>query len=388
MAHAADANREYRGRVAHGRFLPGLDLCRALYEEAVRPLLDDVFPGLPYAAARVGHGSEVLGFDTSRSADHEWGPRLDIFLEAPTADRYAEQIRRTLAERLPKEIRGWPTHFRETEDPYDPIGRMEPTEGPVNHRVRVHDVGGWLGELLGVDAWPGTLTAAGWLAIPQQRLAEATGGAVFHDAPGELTEARRRLAWYPDQVWRYLLACQWGRVSQQEAFVGRCAEVGDDLGSAVVAARIVRDLMRLCLLLGRRYAPYDKWLGTAFARLPLAGELTPILRGAVAATDHPSRERLLCDAYELIGEAQNATGLADPVDPTRRPYHGRPSLVLHAERFSRALHDTITDAQLRSMPLTGSVDQWASSTDLLHRPDVLRAAIDALGSLPRPRQGV
>jgi hypothetical protein len=321
------------------------------FDEAVRPVLDEVFPELAYAAARVGHGSEVLGFDTIRSADHEWGPQVDILVAAGAAEAYAEPIRGALAERLPKEIRGWPTHFRESDDPSDPIGRMELTEGPVNHRVRVHDVGGWLRELLGVDAWPGPMAASDWLAIPQQRLAEATGGAVFHDDPGELTEARRRLAWYPDQVWRHLLARRWARVSQQEAFVGRCAEVGDDLGSAVVAAGIVRDLMRLCLLLERRYAPYDKWLGSAFARLPLAGELAPILRGAVAATDHPTRERLLCDAYEIVAEAQNAAGLADPVDPTRRRYHGRPYLVLHAERFSRALHDTITDPELRSMPL-------------------------------------
>ncbi|MFE9889759.1 hypothetical protein [Streptomyces scopuliridis] len=47
-------------------FLPGLELSRILYEEAVRPLLDDAFPGLRHAAARVGTGSEVLGFDTPR----------------------------------------------------------------------------------------------------------------------------------------------------------------------------------------------------------------------------------------------------------------------------------------------------------------------------------
>lgn len=364
--------------MAHGRFLPGLELSRALYEEAVSPVMDDAFPGVRYAAARVGHGSEVLGFDTARSADHEWGPRLELFLAADEAAEHAARIRRTLAERLPKEIRGWPTHFRESDDPLDPIGRMEPADGPVNHRVLVHDVGGWLSEQLGVGAWTGRPTVPEWLSIPQQRLAEATAGEVFHDEPGELTQARRRLAWYPDQVWRYLLACQWGRISQQEAFVGRCAEVGDELGAAVVGAHIVRDVMRLCLLLERRYAPYDKWLGSAFARLALAGELAPILRGAVAATDHPTRERLLCDAYELVGDAQNATGLAAAVDPSRRPYHGRPFLVLHAERFSRALRDTITDARLRSMPLAGGVDQWTDSTELLHRPDALRATIDAL----------
>ncbi|WP_041254436.1 hypothetical protein [Frankia sp. EAN1pec] len=47
------------------RFLPGLQLCRLFYTEAVRPLLEQAFPGLRHAAARVGPGSEVLGFDNS-----------------------------------------------------------------------------------------------------------------------------------------------------------------------------------------------------------------------------------------------------------------------------------------------------------------------------------
>ncbi|ONK10415.1 hypothetical protein STBA_11370 [Streptomyces sp. MP131-18] len=51
-------------------FLPGLELSRALYEEAVRPLLAEEFPELRYSAARIGAGSEVPGFDTERSADH------------------------------------------------------------------------------------------------------------------------------------------------------------------------------------------------------------------------------------------------------------------------------------------------------------------------------
>lgn len=52
-------------------FVPGLELSRHFYVEAVRPLLDEAAPGIPHSAARLGSGSEVLGFDTARSADHE-----------------------------------------------------------------------------------------------------------------------------------------------------------------------------------------------------------------------------------------------------------------------------------------------------------------------------
>ena len=51
-------------------FLPGLELSRVFYEDAVRTILDGEYPELRYAAARVGTGSEVPGFDTARSADH------------------------------------------------------------------------------------------------------------------------------------------------------------------------------------------------------------------------------------------------------------------------------------------------------------------------------
>jgi len=111
------------------RFLPGLELSRLLYEEAVRPILDEAFPGLRYAAARVGEGSEVLGFDSERSADHEWGTRLDLFVEPEALELHAADIRSVLAERLPKEIRGWPTSFRRSDDPDDPVSHMELVEG-------------------------------------------------------------------------------------------------------------------------------------------------------------------------------------------------------------------------------------------------------------------
>ena len=54
------------------------------------------------------------------------------------------------------------------------------------------------------------------------------------------------------------------RLAQEESFPGRCGEGGDEVGSRINAARLVRDVMRMCFLLERRYAPYGKGLGTAF----------------------------------------------------------------------------------------------------------------------------
>lgn len=97
-------------------FVPGLELSRRYYWEVVQPLLRRHFGDLPHTAARIGSGSEVLGFDTERSSDHEWGPRLQLSLGAQDGRRFGESIRVMLAERLPKEFLGFPTHFESTGD--------------------------------------------------------------------------------------------------------------------------------------------------------------------------------------------------------------------------------------------------------------------------------
>jgi hypothetical protein len=211
------------------------------------------------------------------------------------------------------------------------------------------------------------LSTAAWLAVPTQVLRELTGGAVFHDGLGLLEPYRRRLAWYPDDVWRYVLACQWMRLSQEEPFVGRCGEVGDELGSAVIAARQVRDLMKLCLLMNRVYPPYGKWLGTAFAALPCAPALTPHLVEAMAARSWPERERHLSPAYEAVAALHNELGLTEPVDAGVRYFHDRPFRVLDAHRFTEALVPTIRDPALRALPTVGALDQYVDSTDLTDR---------------------
>jgi hypothetical protein len=367
------------GRSRHDAavFVPGLQLSRAYYAEAVRPLLAD----LRHSAARIGSGSEVLGFDTPRSADHEWGPRLQVFLSPADAHRIAE-LDRLLAEHLPRTFHGWPTHFTTIEG--DHVGHMAPTDGPVRHRVDLSTVRDWWSAHLGLDPRAG-LSPTDWLALPTQTLAEVTAGAVLHDGLGEIEPIRDTLTWYPTDVWRYVLACQWQRIAQEEAFVGRTGEVGDDLGSAVVTARLVRDLVRLALLLHRRYPPYGKWLGSAFAGLPVAPVLDPVLRGALAATAWKDRERHLATAYETLAAVQNDTGLATPVDPTTRPYFSRPFQVLKAERLADALIAAVTDPAIAALPRVGAIDQHADNTDLLTAPQRRRAVTQAALLSPSER---
>ena len=331
-------------------FQPSLALNADFYREVVAPI---VAPD-PHAAALLGWGSDVLGYDTDRSTDHGWGPRLQVFVAAGDV----EPVRARVDASLPETFRGWAVRYG-----------WDAEES--RHRVDVMTLGDWLAGQLGIDP-RGGLGPLDWLTIPQQQLLGVVRGAVFADPAGELAKVREQVAWYPHDVWLWLLASQWGRISQEEAFVGRTAEVGDEIGSRLVAARLVRDLMGLAFLLERTYRPYMKWFGTAFADLACAAELAPSLQRVLAAQDFPTREQALVEAYEALARQHNALGVTAAVDPSVRQYHSRPFRVLMGGRFADACQQAVEDVWLRSLPLVGSVDQFADSTDVLSAADRTR----------------
>ena len=344
-------------------FVPGIELCRAFYVEAVRPILHKHAPDLVHSAALIGTGSEVLGFDSPRSTDHDWGPKVLLFVAARDMAK-AEELTALFGRTLPLEFRGWPTG-------YGPPGadgsRRADRAGhrPIAHGVEMRELGRWLHDALGFDP-RGGVPLADWLLTPAQLLLEVTAGAVFHDGLGELEPVRRALAWYPHDVWLYVLASQWQRIAEEEPFVGRCAEADDELGARIVAARLARDLMRLCFLIEKRYAPYSKWLGAAFARLSIAPQLGPLLDALVAAPDDRDRQAALAKAEEIVATFFDELGVCDWIDPTVRTFHRRPYLVLGADRFAQAIRLAITDPAVRALPPgVGSVDQWVDSTKVL-----------------------
>ncbi|MBF8189065.1 DUF4037 domain-containing protein, partial [Nonomuraea sp. K274] len=169
-------------------------MSRAFYHEVVAPLV----PRVPHSAALIGPGSEVLAFDTARSADHDWGPRVLLFV----AGEAVAEVEAKVVAGLPERFRGYPTVFG--------------YHGEVRPGVTVIEPGAWLEGRLGFDPRAG-LSLLDWLSVPWQSLAEVTCGEVFHDGlgGGGLEAARSALRWYPQDVWRYVLACQWRRIAQE-----------------------------------------------------------------------------------------------------------------------------------------------------------------------------
>ncbi len=97
----------------------------------MRPLLI----GVPHAAGRIDAGSEVIGFDTAMSADHDWGAdRLQIF-----------------------------------------VADGSPRSNELNEEVNVTSTHEFFLEYLSFDLGE-KLTAADWLSFPEQKLLTVSTG--------------------------------------------------------------------------------------------------------------------------------------------------------------------------------------------------------------------
>lgn len=348
------------------QFMAGLELSERYFVELVQPLINRHFPGLKYAAALIGYGSEVLGFDTAMSMDHAWAARMQLFIaedELASGGKIDEMLR---AE-LPTHFLGFPLGTKPSESEPGVFFMDEDGQpGRVMHKVNVTSVREFFQAELDWDIHQ-TIEAADWLTFPAQVLRVLTTGRVFFDNHGELTRVREKLRYYPADVWLYMLAAGWDRIGQEGPLMQRAGYVGDDLGSAIMASRLCRDIMSLCFILEKQYAPYPKWFGSAFMQLDCAGEFAGLLTRVHQARDWEERADQLGQACELLARKQNRLGLAEAQEEKVAFFHGRPFKVIGAEKFSEALAERISDPvvqQIAKKGLVGSIDQFSDNTVL------------------------
>lgn len=340
--------------------MQGIELSRRFYTEIVQPWLREAAPELRYSAALIGYGSELIGFDDELSKDHNWGPRVHIFLKRDCFDHYARRLVNEFSKVAPATYLGEPIGWRSR--PLPPANGLEAT-GALEHGLEFHTLETLLESHFGLRSVD-NLTPLQWLGFAEQKLLAFTSGAVFHDDDRRLSQARDRMDYFPKDVWLYKIACQWRRISEEQAFVGRAGQVGDDLGSRVIAARLVRDVMRMAFLLERRYAPYSKWLGSGFAMLSIAETLSPHLTRTLLSSEWMERGEALASAYLGLAHRQNAVGIAQ-FEPMIGPYHDRPFTTINADDAVQAVHSAISDAWIKQMPVVGSLDQVSDLTPLL-----------------------
>ncbi|HET9499796.1 MAG TPA: DUF4037 domain-containing protein [Marmoricola sp.] len=328
----------------------GVALSRRYFEDLVAPLLMQQAPEVRYAAARVGQGSEVLGFDDAMSRDHDWGLRLQLFV--PEADQ--AQVLAALDQHLPTDFRGHPVRFGFSTDPIERL------------RIDVASVSAFAEQQLGFDPRSGP-SPVDWLSMTGQAVLEIVSGAVFGDQTGELTGLREALRWYPDDIWTYVVACDWQRLDQELPLMGRAGDRGDEIGSRVIAARLVDVAVHLGFMLCRAWPPYSKWRGASFRHLTGCAAIAADLERALDARDWRDRQAALGHALTKLARLQRKNNLPVPQSAIE-PFWDRPYVHLN-RRLVPGLLETLNSSEVRALPIgVGSVEQQTDNVDVLIRP--------------------
>ena len=345
------------------KFIKGMQLSEMFFNEVVKQIIDTNFSDLKYSAGLIGSGSEVLGFDTERSTDHNWGPRVMIFVEEKDFTK-KDKISKVFSKQLPAIFRGYSTHFGNPNEEGNQVLSKIKKGQLINHRVEIFTIKSFFEDYLKVDP-NNDLNIFDWLTFSEQKLRTIQSGKIFYDQI-ELTNLKSKFEYYPEDMWFFLLASEWTKIGQEEAFVGRCGDVNDELGSKIIATRLVQSIMRLCFLMEKEYAPYSKWFGTAFAKLKSAKKLIPIFHKIISSENWQKREKYLSKAYEVVASMHNELKITKQLPTKVTEFHDRPYLVIHGDVFAEKIKKQIKNKDILHIKLNiGSVNQITNTVDLL-----------------------
>ena len=284
----------------------GLELSRAFFAEFGMPMLEREFPDqLPLLAAGLfGSGSECFGYDDSVSRDHDFEPGFCLFLpdESIVSRRTAFLLERAYA-KLPREYLGVRREI------------LSPVGGARRGVLRISE---YFSDKVGSP--DGVLSLEQWLSIPENALAEATNGLIFFDAYGLVTEIRKRLSSFPEDVLRkrvagnLLLMAQAGQYNYR-----RCLSHGELAAAQLAIVEFVESAMSAVFLLNRKYQPFYKWRFRAFRELPLLGDLADTFSFLLCSGNEDiiqaEKENMISEislAVSTLLYEQELTGIPDP----------------------------------------------------------------------------
>ena len=327
-------------------FIKGLELNSGFYQDIVKPLLEQSFPGLPYSAALIGYGSDVLSMDTEQSMDHNWGPRMQLFVDDK---EFIPRINEMLREKLPFEYLGFPVNF--SDPSYDKTQRMEKTDkGPINHLIEVTNFEEYLTNRYSLDKTH-NFSHGDWLTFTDQNLLEITSGKVFHDGLQKVYNTREELTFYPPDICKLRLAVLWHYIWNKEAFVGRCIDLDDLIGQRIIVSRLVNYLVKILFYLEKKYIPYSKWFGSAFKNLGVYAKAHGLVKEILTENDPKKAEEKLCGLYVFVVERHNVTEGMPHLNNTIRDFFGRPYKVIFGETIIEEIKNSIVDEEVKNTDL-------------------------------------
>jgi len=276
------------------------EVSREFFSEVVLPLLECE---MPEVAARTafgifGLGSEAYGLDDELSRDHHWGLRVDALMPADLFAAKRDALLELISRRVPATYRGHALR----------AGHLK------GAGVAPDSLPAFLTRTIGIDHPPETYTE--WLMTPEEDIVHVTNGSVWHDPDGRFTAVRNVFrSHYPEPV-RLRRIAHWCRYfSGMGTYALKRAILRNNGFYATTRFAVaIRLGVQLAFLLDRVYFPYDKWLVSAFTRLPrLYAPLGPLVDEAVQLNTSWDRKLEILDRMaDILDETMVADGIIRP----------------------------------------------------------------------------
>ena len=351
--------------------MKGLDLCRRYFHECVKPVIEEKYPRINdfYSCALIGSCSDVLENDDEYSCDHEWGPRLLIFIDEKHRHAISE-LKLILNKNIPFEFLGFCTRFVFDNETGHVRVPSHTHEGFVNIDFYTYDE--YINDFLGTLSPSCDLD---WLSVPENKLLEITSGEIFYDGNNVLHEKLKIFkAYYPPDVWKYRLAYLWQNIGWNIDIIGLCSKRGDIISEKIAVYKTILPMIKIISAYNRKYSPsYGKWIGKEFYKLPKLADETGFLIEESLKTD---------DADKIISSLEI---IVRKITAFHNTYQELPEINIEKSTsiFSRGfwnidcqkIADTIynsVEGELKNMPLHGALDQFVTNEDFLISPKFLK----------------
>ncbi|MBQ7534404.1 MAG: DUF4037 domain-containing protein [Stomatobaculum sp.] len=317
--------------------MKGLELSEHYYFELVEPAIRESCPeALPHLAAGLaGEGSDCFGFDDEVSKDHDWGPRVCLWLPDAAYERFFPVLSAVLSS-LPDTFRGEVFSLRTPE---------------AAGRQGVLRIGDFYSVFTGSPEGPRSWRD--WLSLPESHLAACSNGKVFYDGPGRFSLIRHHIMnGCPEDVRKKRLAARIALMAHSGQYnYSRCLKHGEPVAAFLSLSEFLQHGLAAVYYLNRRFMPFYKWAHRGLRELPLLSETADLFLKLTNLPQAPSFDPENADITGLSeAEALIEEICAIILQELVRQDLCRPGdsfLLPHAEEIMQG----IEDPEIRRLPL-------------------------------------
>ncbi len=226
--------------------MKGLELARQYYQNTIYPAFVNAFPEEigNMAFGLCGPGSECYGYDDEISRDHDWGPRICVWIPEELFQRRGDEMDRLYREQ-PGSCCGY--------GPPQRVDRGVRRDGVIS-------IPRFYLQFLGIVKPP--MSVKEWMSLNEEHLSICTNGEVFDDFHGGFTSFRTALQeYYPRDVWLKKIVTRCFMFSQYGQYnLKRSLQRSEKVLTYYNCSMCIREAASLYLLLKKTYRPYDKWI--------------------------------------------------------------------------------------------------------------------------------